>query len=72
MGKAYRYILFLSLLATVAIFIHEWIYDAPTGPYSWQQTMMDILFFGSLFTGILFALGSGVYFVIRKMVKALR
>jgi hypothetical protein len=72
MPNTYRYILLLSVLATVALFLQEWLHDAPAGPYPWQQVAMDIVFFGSFCTGVLFALGSGIYYGIRKLLKTLR
>ena len=72
MGKAYRYILFLAIVVTATIFIHEWLYDIPSQPYTLQQTILEILVFGTICTAIIFGAVSGIYFITGKLVKALR
>jgi len=54
MKKAYRYILPISILLTVSLFVHDWLYDPVQGTYSAGQIVQDILSAGALYCGIFF------------------
>lgn len=63
MSKPYKILLFLSLLLTAAIFVHEWIYDKPSVPYTLQQTLTEIAIMGTLLTAVFFAILSGLFYL---------
>lgn len=67
MPKPYRIILGLAICLTICVFVHEAIYDKPSEPYPLSQTINDLLFFGSICTGVFFGLMAGPYYLLSKL-----
>ena len=68
MSKQYRIILVISFLLTAFFFRYEWVHDVPSPPYTLRQTISEIAIGGSILVGLSFAILSGLYFVITKLV----
>jgi hypothetical protein len=72
MQKPYKIILAISMLATLGMFIHEWVYDNPGSPYSAVQIVQDIIFGGIFYLGVLFSILSGLFCLFSALFKSAR
>jgi hypothetical protein len=66
MSKPAIIILMLSVALTAMAFVHDYMYDTPSQPYTIAQYAAEILVVGTLYTGVLFSLFYGLYRLIRK------
>ncbi len=67
MKKADKIILLISILLTSMLFVHDWLYDPVNGPYGIGQVISDILFAGTMYTGLFFVLLRAGYFTISRL-----
>ena len=69
MSKPYKIILVISILSTIRIFIHEWMYDYPGNSYGISQIIQDIIFGGLFYTGIQFGVFSAIFYLFSYLFK---
>lgn len=67
MKKNIKILLKLALLCTLAMFVHEWIYDSPGENYPLKSIILDILFAGTFYT----LLNFGVLYLIYRLGEAI-
>lgn len=72
MPNPYRSILIIAILLTVAVLIHEEIYDPPSVPYTLGQYIADTAIGGAIDTTVFFGILLGVYFGIRAAYAGLK
>lgn len=72
MKKAAIRILYLSVVITAFFFVHDYLYDKPSQPYTLGQQMGEIIVVGSIYTGILFVLLFASWLLIRQVAQRLR
>ncbi len=69
MPKPYRIILAVPICLALGLFVHDAVYDNPGGHYLVSNIIADLLFAGTMYTGIFFGLMTGVYYLVRQLMK---
>ncbi|MGN6475610.1 MAG: hypothetical protein ACTHKV_00175 [Flavipsychrobacter sp.] len=69
MPRPYKIILFASICLALGLFVHDAVYDNPGGRYPLSAMLTDLLFAGTIYTGIFFALLIGVVHLRRWVFK---
>ncbi|MCB9047382.1 MAG: hypothetical protein H6550_14705 [Chitinophagales bacterium] len=59
-------IFIISVVLTALAFVHDYMYDTPSVPYTAGQYVVEILVSGTIYVGIFFALIYGLYALVRS------
>ena len=59
----------ISVLLTAALWLHEYLYDKPSVPYTTSQHIIEALTIGPFFCAIIFALLYLPYLIVRSLIR---
>lgn len=62
----------ISVLLTAALWLHEYLYDKPSVPYTTSQYIIETLTIGPFFCVIIFALLYLPYAIFKSLVRKIR
>ena len=69
MKKPIIFMATIAVLVTTALFIHDYLYDEPTVPYTMTQQITEIFTVGPFFSAIIFGLLYLPYSIGRSLVR---
>jgi hypothetical protein len=69
MPRPYKIILFVSISLALGLFVHDAVYDNPGGRYPLSAMLTDLLFAGTMYTGLFFGLMIGIYYLVKLVLK---
>lgn len=72
MSKPARIILLIAVTLTAIAFVHDYIYDKPSQPYTLYMYVVEILVTGTLFVGVIFSLLYCVYYLFSQVFRLIK
>lgn len=72
MSKPARIILLIAVTLTAIAFVHDYLYDKPSTPYTFSMYIYEILVTGTLFVGVIFSLLYCLYYLFSQVFRLIK
>lgn len=72
MSTPVRILLLIAVILTAIAYVHDFIYDKPSLPYTWDMYAFDIVVIGTMYVCVIFSLLYGLYYLLSRVFRLIK